>query len=476
MKNIITGANPYLPLWEHIPDGEPKVFTYNGEKRVYVYGSHDTLKTEYCGTDYVVWSAPINDLTDWRCEGVCYKSSNGEPLYAPDVVERNGVYYMYAAEDRGSKVYVASSKNPAGPFTNPVLTELGFDPGILVDDDGKVYAYWGFCKMCAAELNDDMATIKKETFVENMIPHAKPLDFVADPDFDHIDTEFGFFEASSIRKIGSKYVYIYSRRLDEPDLELGFPKDTNGYLDYAYSDKPLGEFIHGGMISYNCGDIYTKPDGTKARAYTNGNNHGSIVNADGQWYVFYHRQTGTDEFSRQGMLEPIDVAVDKDGKVYIGKVTFDGDGEPVLCEAAEMTSQGAYKDGIDAYSILSAGYACWLTPADNGEQAYIKPIYEGCSAPVVNIKSGTIVGFKYMQFGEKSPQSITINVNDMLPDGKISVVIDSPEGTEIAELVSGEDTAEITELISGKHAIYFIFKAENKNADICIFDSFTFNK
>ena len=30
-KTIVTGANPYMPLWEHVPDGEPRVFTYNGE-------------------------------------------------------------------------------------------------------------------------------------------------------------------------------------------------------------------------------------------------------------------------------------------------------------------------------------------------------------------------------------------------------------------------------------------------------------
>lgn len=141
-KKRIKGANPYMPLWEHVPDGEPRVFTYNGESRVYVYGSHDTLKTEYCGLDQVVWSAPVSDLTDWRCDGVCFRSPDGEPLYAPDVVQKGDTFYMYAALSRGSKVVVAKSKNPAGPFEDPVETELGFDPGILVDDDGRVYAYW----------------------------------------------------------------------------------------------------------------------------------------------------------------------------------------------------------------------------------------------------------------------------------------------------------------------------------------------
>lgn len=50
----LQAANPYLPLWEHIPDGEPYVFEdpdNPGEYRVYIYGSHDILKTRYCGRD-----------------------------------------------------------------------------------------------------------------------------------------------------------------------------------------------------------------------------------------------------------------------------------------------------------------------------------------------------------------------------------------------------------------------------------------
>lgn len=31
--------NPYLPLYEHIPDGEPHVF----QNRLYIFGSHDRL-------------------------------------------------------------------------------------------------------------------------------------------------------------------------------------------------------------------------------------------------------------------------------------------------------------------------------------------------------------------------------------------------------------------------------------------------
>ncbi|HIY63742.1 MAG TPA: hypothetical protein H9730_09830 [Candidatus Mediterraneibacter stercoripullorum] len=47
--------NPYLPLYEHIPDGEPHVF----DGRLYVFGSHDMENgNEFCELDYVAWSAP----------------------------------------------------------------------------------------------------------------------------------------------------------------------------------------------------------------------------------------------------------------------------------------------------------------------------------------------------------------------------------------------------------------------------------
>lgn len=37
--------NPYLPLYEHIPDGEPHVF----QNRLYIFGSHDRENgNEFC--------------------------------------------------------------------------------------------------------------------------------------------------------------------------------------------------------------------------------------------------------------------------------------------------------------------------------------------------------------------------------------------------------------------------------------------
>ena len=154
--------NPYLPSWEYIPDGEPHVF---GD-RVYVYGSHDFFNGYvFCMGDYMGWSAPVSDLSDWRCEGVIFPR-NGDPvnaegkmcLYAPDVTRGpDGRYYLYYVYDKVGFVSVAVCDSPAGLYHflgyvhYPDGTRLGdregdepqFDPGVLTEGD-KTYLYTGF--------------------------------------------------------------------------------------------------------------------------------------------------------------------------------------------------------------------------------------------------------------------------------------------------------------------------------------------
>ena len=473
-KRYVRGANPYMPLWEHVPDGEPRVFTYKGETRVYVYGSHDTRRTEYCGDDYVVWSAPVTDLTDWKCHGVCYRAEDRSILYAPDVVQKGDLFYMYAAEQKGSLIMVARSRTPWGPFTDPVKTELGFDPGILVDDDGRVYAYWGFCASYCAELNEDMATIRPGTLHEHPIGHC-----IAPwaKDDGHTDTKEAFFEASSPRKIFGKYIYIYSKRVSDPVPELGIHEHCNGFLSYRWSDRPLEGFRDGGDISFNGGEILKDADGNGIMTYRWGNNHGSVMEVNGQWYVFYHRQTGTDEYSRQAMLEPIDAAEGKDGKVYLGKITYK-DGEPVSSCPVEMTSQGAHINGLDARKWISAGYACHLY---GGKQnAYIAPVYDrrdDVSAPVKQLSDGLTAGFRYLQFGPNTPKTVTVNLRTDVTVS-VSVRIDAYDGKEVARLYMNAgtrtETADLMSAVTGKHAVYFrfIMRQDSENTE---FDSFTFD-
>ena len=162
-----------------------------------MYGSHDRLGgTEYCENDYVCWSAPVNDLADWKFEGVSYKKTQ-DPLnkdgklylYAPDVAKgHDGRFYLYYCVNGHNIISVAVSDSPAGPFefhghvtwADGSVPEVGlkFDPAILVEDSGN-YLYYGFCPrvrfpgmendilpgLVMVKLADDMHTVLTEPVV-----------------------------------------------------------------------------------------------------------------------------------------------------------------------------------------------------------------------------------------------------------------------------------------------------------------------
>lgn len=115
--------NPYLPLWEYVPDGEPRVWG----NQLYVYGSHDVAgSTQFCEGDYVVWSAPLEDLGDWKYEGISYPYTattasleEGGNLAAPDCVQGpDGRYYLYTITvENSTPAKSPSATRRRGPST-----------------------------------------------------------------------------------------------------------------------------------------------------------------------------------------------------------------------------------------------------------------------------------------------------------------------------------------------------------------------
>lgn len=516
-KTLTTVGNPYLPLWEHIPDGEPYVFEdpdQPGKYRVYIYGSHDNLITAYCGRDQVVWSASVDSLNNWRYDGIIFsvdKNANGElldaegkadVLYAPDVTlvtapDGTKTYYLYPNNQCGGRNgMVCKSSRPDGPFEvcnwskdDPNATDgvLRFDPGVFVDDDGRIYGYWGFERSYAAELDPEtMATVKPGTeIVEDMVSGR----FQPGP--------FRFFEASSLRKIKDKYVFIYSRFTE--DGEFGLPT-TNYTLAYAYSENPLGPYTYGGTIIDGRGREKDENGNIIASATPDGNTHGSICEINGQWYVFYHRQTGTDEYARQAMVAPIDVVVEE------------GPGGKVTISEGEYNSNGFALEGLDPFERHSAGIACWYTgpktpihewPNNQFFGSYVASGYGTDSKfekpyditnntnLVVNNTDGSIVGYKYFKFDEnKLDEQLTLRLR-LIPegiDGTIDIMCDRPwqsqGGKVIGQIVlkadmpkeSTEMTATIDNAneLAGKHAIFFKFSSPTKEQSICTLEDFIF--
>lgn len=519
---IATPGNPFLPLWEHIPDGEPYVFEdpdQPGKYRVYLYGSHDNLVTEYCGRDQVVWSAPVEDLTQWRYDGVIFSVSNdaqGRPLspdgiadvlYAPDVAlsvapDGTKTYYLYPNnQSAGRNGMVCKSSRPNGPFAvcnwnhdNPTVTDgpLAFDPAVFVDDDGRVYGYWGFQRSFAAELDPaTMATVKPGTeIIEDMI---------SGRDQEGI---FSFFEASSIRKIKDKYVFIYSRFTRNG--EFGLPI-SNYTLAYAYSDNPLGPWTYGGTIIDGRGREINEQGDTIASATPDGNTHGSICEIKGQWYVFYHRQTGTDEYARQAMVAPVTVEVEE------------GAGGKVIISEGEYNSCGFALNGLDPFEPHSAGIACWYTgprvaehhwPNNTFYGSYVASAYgtddkfqmpydlRNNTNPVVNNTDGSIVGYKYFQFdaqrlAEIKDLMLVLTLEPQGIDGTIEVMMDRPwtsqGGKKIGELQLTADMERKNwdiaigisqqakeSTLQGRHAIFLKFHSDVKDASLCTLHTLQF--
>jgi hypothetical protein len=525
-----TVGNPYMPLWEHIPDGEPYVFEdpdQPGKYRVYVYGSHDDLVDGYCGRNQVVWSASVDSLNRWRYDGIILvvdRNANGEPfdsastadvLYAPDVtlvtdeVGRK-TYYLFPNDQNGQRNgLIAKSSRPDGPFEvcnwskdNPNTADgvLQFDPAVFVDDDGRVYGYWGFERSYAAEFDPaTMATVKPGTqVIEDMVSGRNQ------------PGQFRFFEASSIRKIKDKYVFIYSRFTE--DGEFGLPT-SNYTLAYAYSDAPLGPWTYGGTIIDGRAREKDEQGRVIASATPDGNTHGSICEVNGQWYVFYHRQTGTNEHARQAMVAPIDVKVEE------------GPGGRVDISEGEYNSLGFALEGLDPFERHSAGIACWYTgpkPATHewpnntfygsyvaatyGSEATVRTTadtYEPAEKyekpydlryntnPVVNNTDGSIVGYKYFRFDAERLTGrllLHLNATPLGADATIDIMTDRPWasqggrriGTIALKAGMPRQKTDLTATIenpaqlAGRHAIFFVFRSAVKEQSLCTLHDFVF--
>lgn len=476
-------VNPYLPSWEYVPDGEPRVF---GD-RVYVFGSHDKFNgVSFCENDYVGWSAPVDNLANWRYEGVTYRKAQNpgnadgaRKLFAPDVIKGlDGRYYMYFEAEREGMISVAVSDTPAGQYqfygyvSYPDGTILGkregdyyqFDPAIFIDDDKRVYLYSGFCpKAIAATIFNFIGKASDRSMAFELAPDMKTVKTsaksIAPGGLAEQGTSFeghGFFEASSMRKINSTYYFIYS--------------SYNGHeLCYATSNSPMGKFTYQGVIVSN-GDIGLPgvTDEKNALAYT-GNNHGSLVQIRGIWYIFYHRQTNQSLYSRQGCAE--EVRFTSDGRIPQVEMTSGGlNGKPMRGIGkydARIACHLFSKEGSLPYTLVMLGSAIRKHPyfTQDGPDRQGKP-----NQYIANMQDGATAGFKYFAFAEANAIAVTTRGTGI---GKL-IVKDGLRGQVVARVpihpsqTARTATASLT-IDNGKRPLYFTFEGEGA-MDFIAFD------
>jgi beta-xylosidase len=426
MKNYLTfiflfqfilaqAQNPIVPAGVYIADPSARVWD---DGKLYIYGSLDESTEYYCSWRHHVLET--DNLIHWRIheDRFASKGENDQVpysdalLFAPDCIYKNGTYYLYyCLSDINGTEGVATSKNPTGPFTNGKKIDLGgimeIDPGVFIDDDGQGYYIWGQFKAKIAKLKPNMMEIDTSTIITDLVT----------------EKEHYFHEGGYMVKRNDIYYFIYA------DISRG---NRPTCIGYATSDSPMGPFKYGGVIVDN---NYSDP--------SNWNNHGSIVEYKGQWYVFYHRATHNSRMMRKACVEPI--YFNEDGSI----------------NEVEMTSQGAGPP-LNAFEKIEAERACLLF-GNVRIQAF-----DTYKEELGEINNQDNVAYKYIDF-KKGVKNFTVNAAG-INGGRISIRLDQPWRKQVGFIDipegDGETCLEYTgeiEAVEGVHALWLYFYGEDED-------------
>lgn len=200
-------------------------------------------------------------------------------------------FYLYAPVQEGKRehadpfvigVAVADSPlgpwkdaHPAGPIVSQSLPEpnriQSIDPTIWVDDDGRVYLYWGtFGQLRGVELAQDMVTPKGPVVT--------------------VKTLTGFFEAAWLFRRKDTYYMVYADNQAGPQSPCT-PAIYHACIAYGTASSPLGPWTYQGVI---------------LDPVSSTTSHPGVIEFKGQWYLIYHTADakGGNHFRRS-------VAIDK---------------------------------------------------------------------------------------------------------------------------------------------------------------------
>ncbi|HMP32562.1 MAG TPA: family 43 glycosylhydrolase, partial [Saprospiraceae bacterium] len=258
-------------------------------------------------------------------------------LWAPDMIHRDGKYYLYypvwihhtdSVRANGapgrvvtSYIGVAVSDAPDKHFKvlNPKIEGTsGIDPAVFEDNDGTFYLLWGHQKI--AKLKDNMMELD-----------SKP-----------IELDLGtnrFMEAIWLHKKNDKYYISYHTKYgnkidkDNPDD----PKRDKSEIAYSYAENIFGPYTYGGIVNYELGVNVENGPKLPSKNYVpwrlTQSNHVGIAEYHGQDYLFYHTSALSswrqDEFKNMGTWTQRSVCIDKldyskDGSIIPVNQTLEG--------------------------------------------------------------------------------------------------------------------------------------------------------
>lgn len=324
--NELNGKAISQPLIKHIYTADPSAHVFN--RKIYIYPSHDInagesfddLGGHFAMEDYHIISmdSPTSEAKD---NGVALHVKDvpwaEKKMWAPDAIEKNGKYYLFfPAKDYDGifKIGVAISDSPIGPFKaqqEAIEKSFSIDPAVFKDDDDSYYIYfggiwggqlqrWQTRKFNAEQSESPTAHLPKDNEAALCAKVAKLtndlLEFAEDAKDTLIidengkpllqgDIERRFFEASWMHKYNGKYYFSYSTG------------DTH-FICYAIGDNVYGPFTYAGKI---------------LNPVVGWTTHHSIVEFDGEWYLFYHDSSLSKGVTHLRSIKITKLEYDEDG-------------------------------------------------------------------------------------------------------------------------------------------------------------------
>ena len=426
---LISGVFAQNPLIMDQFTADPTARVFEG--KIYVYPSHDIPASPGKGRanwfvmeDYHVFSS--ENLVDWKDHGVIVSQDKvdwvnpaGYAMWAPDCVFKNGKYYFYFPAPAkagttggrgggGSRIGVAIADKPYGPFKpepKPIEGPVGIDPCVLIDKDGQAYLYYSMGGIFVAKLKENMVELDSQPQV---IPNLPTAGLVEGP--------FAF------ERNGIYY--------------LTYPHVANKIerLEYATGKSPTGPFTVTGVIM----------DESPSGCWTN---HHSLVEYQGQWYLFYHDRDLSPEFDKNRSIRADYLFFNDDGTIRKVAPTLRGVG---IVDAKS-------KIQIDRYSALGG---------EGSSVSFIDDANRREGWKVALSEKNAWVRFDKVDFGKGSLKSVHVR-SVSSTGGSVEIRLDAMNGPVLAEIEIGKGSewnianSKLARVPSGVHDLILTLSEQN---------------
>ncbi|CZT44653.1 related to endo-1,4-beta-xylanase [Rhynchosporium secalis] len=364
------------PIIQTIYTADPAPYVYNDTIWLFADHDEDAASSFFLMKEWRLYSS--TDVANWQDWGTVASLSSTfkwatDRAWAPQTIERNGVFYMYCPVQISSgamAIGVATSKSITGPYVDALgkalVSNNNIDPTVFIDDDGQAYMYWANPGLYYVKLNKDMIS-----YSGSIVSASKPN---------------GLVEAPWLHKRNGKYYLSYASN--------GIPES----ISYSMSTSPIGPWTgKGGTIMAAAGGSFT--------------NHQGIIDYKNQSLFFYHDGSlpGGGGYHRSICIE--DFKYGSDGSIPTIKMTTTG--------SAQIGSLNAYVQTSATTIAFSSGVKT-------------EKYSEGFMHVTKTNANGAYIKVKGVDFGSAGASLLSVRVASSSGGGKLIASLGSKTGTVIS--------------------------------------------